>query len=415
MMADISLTGVLVVAAIAFTVPLVLGLAPTLHLPSVVLEIVAGIVIGPAILGLVEVDLPLEVPALLGLAFLLFLAGLEIDLDRLRGARLRSAAIGFVVSLAVALGIGLGLYAAGLIEAPLLVAIILSSTSLGIVIPVLADTGEANTTLGQLIIAGSSIADFGAIILLSLFFSGDSSSVGSMLLLIGAFVALVAATGVALVGVGHLSRLSSGLKRLQDSSAQIRVRGALLLLVGFAVLAQLLGLEVILGAFIAGTVLRLLDRDEMLTHPFFRRKLEAVGFGVFVPFFFVTSGMQLDVRALFAGGTALALVPLFLLALLLARGLPAALYRPAVGDRGSLAAGLLQATSLPFIVAATGIGMELGILSPATGAAMVVAGLLSVVLFPLGALTILRAGEKPASAGEPANDLEEAYHEQGRA
>ena len=137
-----------------------------------VLEIVAGIVIGPAILGLVEVDLPLQVLALLGLAFLLFLAGLEIDLDRLRGARLRSAAAGFVVSLAVALGIGLGLYAAGLIQAPLLVAIILSATSLGIVIPVLADAGQASTTLGQLVIAGSSIADFGAIILLSLLLWG---------------------------------------------------------------------------------------------------------------------------------------------------------------------------------------------------------------------------------------------------
>src|ERR671933_1970252 len=225
MMADISLTGVLIVAAIAFIVPLVLGLAPALHLPSVVLEIVAGIVIGPAILGLVEVDLPLQVLASLGLAFLLFLAGLEIDLDRLRGARLRSAAAGFVISLAVALGIGLGLYAGGLIEAPLLVAIILSSTSLGIVIPVLTDTGQADTTLGQLIIAGSSIADFGAIILLSLFFSGDSSSVGATLLLIGAFVVLVIATGGALAEVERSSRLGSVLLRLQDSSAQIRVRG----------------------------------------------------------------------------------------------------------------------------------------------------------------------------------------------
>src|SRR5918997_1504552 len=195
MMADISLTGVLVVAAIAFTVPLVLGLAPTLHFPSVVLEIVAGIVIGPAVLGLVEVDLPLQVLALLGLAFLLFLAGLEIDFDHLRGARLRSAAAGFVISLAVALGIGLGLHAAGHIQAPLLVAVILSSTSLGIVIPVLSDAGQSNTTLGQLIIAGSSIADFGAIILLSLFFSGDSSSVRSTLLLIGGFWVWVVCIG----------------------------------------------------------------------------------------------------------------------------------------------------------------------------------------------------------------------------
>src|ERR671913_233362 len=280
MMADISLTGVLVVAAIAFTVPLVLGLAPTLRLPSVVLEIVVGIVIGPAILGL--------------------------------------------------------------IEAPLLVAIMLSSTSLGIVIPVLADAGHSSTTLGQLIIASSSIADFGAIILLSLFFSGDSSSVWSTLLLIGGFVGLVIDTGVALAEVEHSRRLSSALERLQDSSAQIRVRGALVLLIGLVVIAQLFGLEVILGAFFAGAVLRLLDRDEMMTHTGFHTKLQAVGFGVFIPFFFITSGMQLDVRALLAGGAALALVPVFLLALLLARGLPAALYRPMVGERGSLAAALLQ-------------------------------------------------------------------------
>src|SRR5215216_5494045 len=390
MMGDISLTGVLIVAAIAFLVPLGLGLVPSVRIPSVVLEIVAGIVIGPAILGLVEVDLPLQVLALLGLAFLLFLAGLEIDLDRLRGARLRSAVAGFVVSVGVALGFGLGVYAARLIKPPLVVAIILSSTSLGVVMPVLTDAGQSNTALGQLIIAGSSIADFGAVILLSLFFSGDSSSAGSTLLLIGGFVVLVVAIGLALAEAEHSSRLGFALARLQDSSAQIRVRGAFLLLIGLVVIAQLFGLEVILGAFFAGAVLRLLDRDEMMTHTGFHTKLQAVGFGVFIPFFFITSGMQLEVRALLSGGTALALVPVFLLALLLARGSPAVLYRPIVGGRSSLAAGFLQATSLPFIVAATGIGMDLGILSPADGAAMVVAGLLSVVLFPLGALTILR-------------------------
>jgi Kef-type K+ transport system membrane component KefB len=398
-MLNISLAGLVIVAAIAFLVPLGLGLAPIVRIPSVVLEIAAGILIGPAILGFVEVDLPLQVLALLGLAFLLLLAGLEIDLDRLRGPRLRSAAAGFVVSLAIALAIGLGLYAVGLVEAPLLVAIILSATSLGIVIPVLTDAGQAETTLGQLIIAGSSIADFGAIILLSLFFSGGSSSVGSTLLLIGGFVALVIATGVALAEVEHSSRLSSALIRLQDSSAQIRVRGAFLLLVGLVVVAQLFGLEIILGAFFAGAVLKLLDRDKMMTHTGFHTKLQAVGFGVFIPFFFVTSGMQLDIRALFAGEATLALVPVCLVALLLARGLPAFLYRPMVGDRGTLAAGLLQATSLPFIVAATGIGMELGILSSAVGAAMVVAGLLSVVLFPLAALTTLRGGKPAAPDG----------------
>src|SRR5215210_3286825 len=401
MMPEISLTGVLVVAAVAFAVPLLLGLFPSLRLPSVVVEIVVGIVIGPAVLGLVDVDLPLQVLALIGLAFLLFLAGLEIDLGRLRGPLLRSAAGGFVLSLALALIVAFALWTAGAIEAPLFVAIMLSATALGIVVPVLADAGEVATPLGQQIIAAASIADFSAIVLLSLFFSGESGSVGATVLLLGGFVLLVAAIGIALAEAGRLPWLGSTLRRLQDSSAQLRVRGAFLLLVGFVVLAQVFGLETILGAFIAGAVLRLLDHGGMMTHPQFRAKLEAVGFGVFIPFFFVTSGMELDLGALFGGGVASLLpVPVFLLALLLVRGLPAALYRPLAGTRGAVAAGLLQATSLPFLVAAADIGVELGKLDPATGAALVLAGLLSVLLFPLIALGLLRSGEETVAGQE---------------
>jgi len=392
-MPEISLTGLLVVAAVAFVVPLGLGLLPALRLPSVVLEIVAGIVIGPAVLGVAGVDLPLEILALIGLSFLLFLAGLEIDLGRLRGGRLRSAATGFALSLTLALGVAFAFRAGGLIEAPLFVAIMLSATALGIVVPVLADAGKVGTPLGQQVIAAASIADFAAVILLSLFFSGEAESLGTTLLLLGGFILLVISIWFALTGARRSNRLQSALRRLQDSSAQIRVRGAFLLLVGFAALAQFLGLEVILGAFIAGAILRLLDRDGAMTHPRFRQKLEAVGFGVFIPFFFITSGMELDLRSLFGGGlAALAPVPVFLLALLLVRGLPAILYRMTVGARGALAAGLLQATSLPFLVAAADIGVELGELRSATSAAIVLAGLLSVLLFPLAALSLLRNG-----------------------
>lgn len=300
-MPEVSLAGILIVAAVAFLVPLGLGLLPSARVPSVVVEILAGVLIGPAVLGLVEVDPPLEVLSLIGLAFLLFLAGSEIDLERLRGERLRGAATGFVVSVVLALGVAFALRVAGLIEAPLFVAIMLSATALGIVVPVLADAGELESTLGQRVIAAASVADFAAVILLSLFFSGEAG-VGSTLLLLGGFLLLVAAVGVALAGIGRLDPLHSALRRLQDSSAQIRVRGAFLLLVGFAVLAQVLGLEVILGAFIAGAVLRLIDRNGVMTHPQFRGKLDAVGFGVFIPFFFVTSGMELDLGAVFVGG-----------------------------------------------------------------------------------------------------------------
>ena len=162
-------------------------------------------------------------------------------------------------------------------------------------------------------------------------------------------------------------------------------------------LAEKFGLEAILGAFVAGAVLKLIDTDGAMTHPQFRSKLEAAGFGIFVPFFFVTSGIRFDADALFASGSTLAHVPIFLAALLAARGLPALLYRPLVSSREAVAAGLLQATSLGFFVVAGQIGVELGLLSRANGAALVAAGLLSVILFPLGALTVLRSGGTPAA------------------
>ncbi len=163
-----------------------------------------------------------------------------------------------------------------------------------------------------------------------------------------------------------------------------------MLLVAFVALAGALGLETILGAFIAGVILRLVDSDHMMTHPQFRQKLEAIGFGVFVPAFFVTSGLNFNLAALLASPSTLLRVPIFLLALLLVRGVPALLYRPLVGSRRAVVAGLLQATSLSFIVAASQIGLELHVITTATGAALVAAGLLSVLISPIVALTLLR-------------------------
>jgi Kef-type K+ transport system membrane component KefB len=390
---EIDLSGLVLVCAIAFSAPLLLGLAPALRLPAVVLEIVAGIVVGPAGLGWVELDQTLEVLALVGLAFLLFLSGIEIDFERLRGRPLRLTGAGFVVSFALALAAAFVLQAIGQVDTPLLVAIILVATSLGVVVPVLKDAGRASSPLGQLVIAAASIADFGAVILLSLFFSREATSTTTKLVLLGGFALVALAFLVAILGANRSRRLARVLLRLQDTTAQIRVRGAFLLLVAFAALAERLGLEVILGAFLAGAVLSLVDRDREMTHPAFRAKLEAVGFGVFIPVFFVTSGVAFDLDALLESGSTVARVPVFLAALLVVRALPALLYRPLLSRRDAAVAGLLQATSLPFIVAASMIGIELGLLDEATGAALVAAGLLSVLLFPLLALTLLRRGE----------------------
>ena len=385
----LSFTNLLVVTAIAFAAPLLLGLFPRVQLPSVVLEIVAGIVVGPSVLGIAEVDEAVQVVALLGLAFVLFLAGLEIEFEKLRGQVLRITLLGFALSFAIALVVSLGLEAGGLVDTPLLVAIILCATSLGVLVPVLKDSGEISSTFGQLIIAAASIADFGAIILLTIFFSGEGGT-GSTLLLLGALFLLAATVLVVVRGAEHSMRIRADLLRLQDTTAQIRVRAALVLLVGFAALAETLGLEAILGAFIAGAIVSLADRDEVMTHPDFRRKLEAVGFGFFIPAFFVTSGVRFDLDALTASASSLLMVPIFLLALLAARGLPAIVYRGALDARHTAIAGLMQATSLPFIVAATAIGMELGLIDAAASAALIGAGLLSVVLFPLGGLLLLR-------------------------
>jgi Kef-type K+ transport system membrane component KefB len=363
-MPEVSFIGLLLIAAIAFGAPLLLGLAPRLQLPAVVLEIVSGIIIGPSVLGWIELDLPIEILSVLGLAFLLFLAGLEVEPERFRGQFLRVSVIGLIISFSLALGIAYGLGAAGAIDDPLIVAIILLATSLGLVIPLLKDAGQASSSFGQLTIAGSSLADFAAVILLSLFFSREATGAVVKLLLLGGFLALLAAFALAIARAGRSRRISEELVRLQDTTSEIRVRGAIVLFLGVVALAERFGLEVILGAFLAGAVLKLLDRDVMMSHPFFHAKLEAIGFGFLVPVFFISSGVSFDLHSLLSSGSAIASVPLFLAALFVIRGAPALLYRPLIGTRRTLAATLLQATSLPFIVAASQIGMELRVLSP---------------------------------------------------
>lgn len=382
-------TNLLIVVAVAFAAPFGLGLFPRVGLPSVVVELVLGIIIGPAVLGWVEVDDTIAVVALIGLVFLLFLAGLEIEFEHLRGTVLKLAGGAWIVSFAIAVVVSLALSAAGLVQTPLLVAVILSATSLGVIIPVLKDAREIATPFGQLVVAAGTIADFGAIILLSILFTGAGGTT-STLLLIGALFGLAVAVFLVVTGAERSTVIGDDLLRLQDTTAQIRIRGAIVLLIAFAALAEEFGLEVILGAFAAGAVLTLVDRDRAMTHPQFRGKLEAIGFGLFIPVFFVTSGVRFDLDALLGSADAIVMVPIFLAALLVIRGLPALMYRALLGTRRTVIAALFQATSLPFIVAATAIGLELDLVDGAEAAALVAAGLLSLLVFPLAGLTLLR-------------------------
>src|SRR6266702_3346211 len=396
-MPDVSFVNLLVVVAVAVLALLTIGFFSRLRIPAVVLEIVGGIIIGLSVLGWVHVDLSVAILALFGLAFLLFFAGLEIDVHRLRGRLLRFALFGYLVTLVLGYGAGVSFDAAGWVSQPLQLAIALSATSLGLVVPVLKDAGQVHSEVGQSALAAASIADFGAIVLLSLFFSSSGGSTGSKVVVLGAFAGLVAVTGLAVTGAARSMQLGQVLVRLQDTTAEIRVRFAVLLLVAFTVLAQKFGLESILGAFLAGAIVGLVDRDSS-SHPRFRTKLDAIGYGFLIPVFFVSSGIRLDLTGLLHSPSALVRVPLFLLALLAVRGLPALLGLRATGTRPTLALGLLQATSLPFIVTATQIGVLLGKITPVTAAALVCAGLLSVLVFPLLALAMLRRGEPEPAA-----------------
>ncbi len=378
-----SLASVALVSLLALLAPLIVRLI-RLPVPDIVMQILLGIIVGPQVLGWARIDEPVRVLSLIGLSFLLFLAGLELDFSRLRGRTLRTAASAFVLSFALALALGGLLGAAGLVKSPLLIAVILCATSVGIVIPILSDSGELDTPLGRLVVAGGSLAEVIPVLLLSLLFSEQASSLGAQITLLAAFGTLVAAAALLIFGLERRRWIGRTLLALQDTTAQIRVRAAVALLMSFAALATGFGLEAILGSFLAGAAISLLDRDRAMTHQMFRTKLQAVGFGALIPFFFVSTGMSLDVRSFVTSPGTLAWVPVFLAALLIARALPALLYRPLLTSRRQvMTAGLLQATSLSIPIVGGSIGVDLGLIRPENYVALVAAGLVSVIVFPV--------------------------------
>jgi Kef-type K+ transport system membrane component KefB len=388
-MSTVSFTGLLIVSVIAVIAPIAARSIKPVKVPSPVVEIVAGIVVGPFLLGWVKIDQPINTIALLGLAFLLFLAGFEIDLRGTMASELRAPLVAFAGSLILGLGAGAAFHAVGWVRNPLFLAITLASTSLGLVLPVLQDADLTKTDLGRLVIVGATAGELGAITLLTLFFSETKGGTASKIVTFGIFAGVVAAIGLTLGRVGQSTRLETFLTRLQDTTAEIRVRIAVALLLGFVALAAKVGLQTILGAFLAGMVLNLVDRDTE-SHPIFRQKLAALGYGFMVPVFFVSSGVEFDLSALTRSPAAVARIPLFLLALLIVRGAPAALYARTVGWRGAIAAGFLQATSLPVIVTAAAIGVAIRVVAPVTASALVAAGMLSVLIFPVIALGLTR-------------------------
>jgi Kef-type K+ transport system membrane component KefB len=333
----------------------------------------------------------------LGMAFLFFLAGFEIDFARIRGRPSRLAALGWITSLAVAASVAIALHVSGVLRATTLVTIALCTTSLGILLPIIRDSGLAETSFGTMVIAAGAAGEFGPILLMSLLSTGQSSRALHVALLL-AFSAIAVAGAVIAVEF-HPPALLTILGRGLHAATQLPVRVSVLLLVALVTVAQRFGLDLVVGAFAAGITVSLASQAEprrLLTD-----KLDGIGFGFLVPIFFITSGIHFDLHALLASTSSIVRLPLFLLLFLVVRGLPALLYRRDLARNELAPFAFFSATALPLIVAITEIGRSTGWMRPDNGAALVGAGMVSVFLFPAAALALRSRRQRRVSMSTP--------------
>lgn len=388
-MVTFDFTGLLVVAAVAFLAPLLAGLVPRRLLPAVVLEVLLGVLVGPQGLGWVKPQGAVELLYLMGLGFLLFLAGQDIDPKHFSDPLARVTGAAYVLSLALAFPVALALITLAPGSADLrLIALSLTSSSLGILVPVVRDAGEINSDFGQLTVMAGTVGEFASLLLLTILFSADAKSTPEQIVYVAIMGVAAALTGLGLYALWRSGRIARVLNVLDDTASQLRVRGAFVILLIFAALAHGFGVDSLLGAFVAGVVLRVADRDDRPNIEVFQAKLDAIGFGFLIPVFFVGTGVQFNIHALFSHRSALELVPLLVVAILVVRGAPAFLYRRRVGTRGAVAIGFLQSATLTFPVVVAEIGLSLRLLSQATAASLIGAALISVLIFPAAALAL---------------------------
>ena len=394
-MVDVDAGSFLAIVAVATLAAAAAGLvAGRLALPVVVLELVAGIAIGPQVLELAEPDAFIEFFSSLGLGMLFFFAGYEIDFERILGVPLRLALLGWALSLALAYALGGLLVATGVVLSALFVGTALATTAIGTLIPILSDAGELRSRFGTYLLAAGAVGEFGPIVLTTLLFSTKGAGSNAVLLL--AFVALaVVAAVIAVRGAGTGGDL---FERGLETSGQLPVRASVLAVFALGTLAAGLGLELLLGGFVAGVITRLALKGREV--PVFESKLKGVAYGFFIPFFFVVSGLQFDLRALTDHPASLLELPLFLALFFVVRGAPAfLLYRRRLELRERAALAFFSATELPLVVAITTIAVGEGHMRSSTAASLVGAAILSTAIFPLVALR-LRAGDQ--ALGSPA-------------
>jgi Kef-type K+ transport system membrane component KefB len=367
---------VVVVAAIA---AFVAGLASSrMPLPVVVVEIVLGIIVGPEVLDFADPDQFLEFFSNLGLGMLFFVAGYEIDFDRIRGSPLRLAAIGWLLSLVIAYSLGGLLALAGVVLSLLFTGSAMATTAMGTLIPILSDAGELRSRFGTYMLAAGAIGEFGPILLITLVFSTKGAVENAILLALFVAIAVVSAV-VAVRGVGRGWPL---IERTLETSGQLAIRIAVVAVFALGALAASLGLDLLLGGFVAGVIARLALKGREVA--VFESKLTAVGYGFFIPFFFVVSGINFDLDALTSDPVEALKVPMFLALFLVVRGVPAlVLYRREFHLRDRLTLAVFSATQLPLVVAITTIAVKEGHMRSSTAASLVGAGILSTAVLPL--------------------------------
>ncbi len=394
-MAD--LTAVVAVAGAAAVAPLVADrLRRWIAIPSVVLEIVLGILLGHAVLGWVVEDDVVGFVADFGLAMLMFLAGYESEFRRIRGRPLRTAVLGWLAAVLLALGVTMLFW--GFSFGAVVVGLALTTTALGTILPMVRDAGALAGPFGATVLAIGTVGEFAPIVAVSLLLTGGNPIHTAILLVGFAALAGLAAWRATRPRSPRLARLVTA---TLGTSVQFVVRFALLIVVAMVWVAGELGLDVLLGAFAAGIVFRFfLDTGDRREAEVVASKLDAIGFGLLVPFFFVISGVRFDVSALVSDVGALLMVPAFLVLLVVIHGVPVLLLQrqlPVWPARSALA--ILAATGLPLIVVITTIGVEREALSPSTAAALVGAGLLSVVILPVVAMGLWRSSTVPTEEG----------------
>ena len=365
--------------------------------PVVVIELMLGIAVGPHVLDLAQPDDFIDFFSNLGLGMLFFFAGYEIDFGRIRGRPLQLAALGWAISIALAYAIGGVLAAVGVAISFLFTGSALATTAIGTLIPILRDAGELKTRFGSYLLAAGAAGEFAPVLLITLVLSA-SQPIHEAVILLG-FV--VVAVLLALISVRAMGRGWELAQRHLETSGQVPVRVTVLLVIGLAGLASELGLDILLGGFVAGLITRIALQGREVE--VLESKLTALGFGFLIPFFFVTSGMDVDLGALAESAGTLLKLPLFLGLFLVVRGLPAlTLYRDVLSprDRGALA--FFSATELPLVVAITTIAVEGDHMRDSTAAALVGAAILSTLVYPFVALALRRGRAEPEPAPAPA-------------